>query len=96
MDTIKLVILAVSAVFLLIGLIVTFKGQLYLLKKIRRWNPIKAFVSLMPPFLLLYLKFDTQVRIICKRFPAHTTYFKTGLLIIFLGTTFLLITEYLL
>lgn len=96
MSTLNLVVLFFGAVFLLIGLVITVTVQFYLLKKIGRWNPIKAYISTIPFFLLLFMKFDNQVKIICRNYPNHLIYFKVGLLITFLGFTFFLINEYLL
>jgi hypothetical protein len=96
MSTLNLVILFLGAVFVLTGLVITFTVQFYLLKKIGRWNSIKAYLGTIPFFLLLFIKFDNQVKIICRNYPNHLIYFKIGLLITSLGFTFFLINEYLL
>ncbi len=96
MGTLNLAVLFFGAVFLLIGLVITVTFQFYLLKKIGRWNAIKACLGIIPFFLLLFIKFDNQVKIICRNYPNHLIYFKIGLLITFLGFTFFLINEYLL
>ena len=70
-------------------------GQLYLLKKIRRWNVIKASMGIFPFFLLLFLKFDNQVKIICRNYPAYMSCLKGGMLITLTGAVSLFLTVYL-
>ena len=70
-------------------------GQLYLLNKISKWNVIKACIGAFPFFLLLFLKFDNQVKIICRNYPLYMTYVKSGLLITIIGAVSLFLTVYL-
>jgi hypothetical protein len=95
MDTEKIIFFSIAIVFLLIGLITMITGQLYLLSKISKWNAMKAYISISPFFLLLFLKFDNQDKIICRNYPMYMSYLKSGLVITLTGAVSLLLTAYL-
>jgi hypothetical protein len=94
MNVSQIIFSTLGAVFLVIGLIATFTGQLFLIYKIKEWNVIKACISIIPLLLLVYIKFDNQVQIICRNFPKHTVYFKKGLLTTSIGIGILLLAKY--
>jgi len=94
MDILKTITFASGGILFSIGLAVTFAGQYHLLKNIRRWNGIKAYVSVIPFFLLLFMKFDNQVKIICRNLPNQRIYFERGLVMACLGGALFLLTEY--
>jgi hypothetical protein len=95
MDTVKIFFLLIATVLLLFGLITMFTGQFYLLNKISKWNVIKAYIGIFPFFLFLFLKFDNQVKIICRNYPVYMSYLKGGLVITLTGAISLLLTVFL-
>jgi hypothetical protein len=94
MDTLKTIIFASGGILFIIGLAVTFAGQYHLLKNISRWNGMKACVGVIPFFLLLFMKFDNQVKIICRNLPNQRIYFERGLVMACLGVALFLLTGY--
>ena len=95
MNTEKMTFSAIAVILLLTGLITMIIGQLYLLKKIHKWNVMKACMGIFPIFLFLFLKFDDQVKIICKNYPMYMSYLKSGLVITITGAVSLFLTVYL-
>jgi hypothetical protein len=95
MDTLKIIFFSIAIIFLLFGLITMFTGQLYLLNRISKWNAMKAYIGIFPFFLFLFLKFDNQVKIICRNYPVYMSYLKSGFVITLTGAISLLLTVYL-
>lgn len=94
MNVSQVIFSTLGALFLIMGLIATFAGQWYLIHKIKEWNFIKAYISIIPLLLLVYITFDSQVKIICRNFPKHTVYFKKGLLTTSIGIGILLFAKF--
>jgi len=95
-DTEKIVFISFAIILLLSGLLTMFAGQYYLLRKIKKWNLMKAYLCILPFLLFLFLRFDNQVKIICRNYPKHRVYFQSGLLITFLGIIVFFTSEYVL
>lgn len=94
MDTLKTITFVFGGIFFITGLAVTFAGQYHLLKNISRWNGMKACLSVIPFFLILFMKFDNQVKIICRNLPNQRVYFERGLVMVCLGGALFLLTGY--
>jgi hypothetical protein len=94
METEKIIFFSIALIMSLFGLITMVTGQLYPMNKIRKWNPMEAYISLLPFFFFLFLKFDNQVKIICINYPMHTSYLKNGFVITLTGVVSLLLTVY--
>ena len=92
METEKIIFVSIAMVLSLAGLITMTIGQLYLLNKIRKWNAMKAYIGIFPFFFFLFLKFDNQVKIICRNYPMHMSYLKSGFVLTLTGVFSLFLT----
>jgi hypothetical protein len=89
-------LLGFSVILICAGLIMTLKAQRHLIRGIRKWSGGKALVGILPLNLLLLLKFDRQVRIICRNYPVQRLRFQRGLFFMMLGLLAVLINVYML
>jgi uncharacterized membrane protein SirB2 len=80
---------------LLFGIIIMTANQFRLMKNISKWSVVKAYCSFIPFILLYFLKFDNQVKIICRDYQKTVRLFETGLTISIIAITTLSLTKYL-
>ena len=86
----------IIAIFVsLFGLVTIITVQFRLLKQIKKWNPIKAYIGIFPFFFFLFLKFDKQVKIVCRNYPMYISSLKSGLVLTLAGVVSLFLTAYL-
>lgn len=95
MDTGETIFFVLAIFVSLFGLVTIITVQFRLLKQIKRWNPIKAYIGIFPFFFFLFLKFDNQVKIICRNYPMYISSLKSGLVLTLTGVVSLFLTAYL-
>ena len=90
------VVFPVLGIFLLLcGISIMIAHQFRLMKIISKWNAVKAYTSFVPFILLYFLKFDNQVKIICRDYQNSVLLFKSGLTTALIGIAVVSWTKYL-